>query len=153
MSRIDRHALVMHSASRMYELVNNVAAYPTRFSWCEQAQVLEHSDLRMLARLTVKVGALRASFTTCNTLQFPTRIDLQLVDGPFRQFEGAWSFHALDEQACKVRLQLNFEPAGALLGSAFALGFQKLADRLVDDFCRAADIPDLPTTDGLGIPR
>ncbi len=142
MSRIDRHALVMHSATRMYTLVNDVAAYPTRFGWCEQAHVLEHSDVHMLARLTVKVGALRANFTTRNTLTFPTRIGLQLIDGPFRRFEGAWSFHALDEEACKVRLILDFEPAGALIGGAFALGFQKLADRLVEDFCRVADLPD-----------
>jgi len=81
---------------------------------------------------------LRASFTTRNRWVEPTRLDLELVDGPFRRLEGHWTFHALDEEACKVALDLGFEVAGPLVGQALALGFQGVADRLVDDFCRIA---------------
>ena len=40
MTSIHRHALVRHSALRMYTLVNDVAAYPARFAWCEASAVL-----------------------------------------------------------------------------------------------------------------
>lgn len=139
MTSIHRHALVRHSARRMYDLVNDVAAYPSRFSWCEASQVLEQSRCHMLARLELRLGGLRTGFTTRNTLQPPTRIDLVLVEGPFRRLGGHWHFHSLAEDACKVSLQLDFEVAGKLIGSALALGFQGLADRMVDDFCREAD--------------
>ena len=76
---------------------------------------------------------------TRNTLQAPTRIDLMLVEGTFRKLSGGWHFHSLAEDACKVSLNLDFEVAGKLLGSALAIGFQGLADRMVDDFCREAD--------------
>ncbi len=139
MTTIRRTALVEHSAARMYALVNDVAAYPRRFDWCEAAQVLESSDTRMLARLDLGLGALRTWFMTENTLSPPHHIELKLRDGPFRSLSGRWEFHALDESACKVTLTLDFEPAVKLLGPALAIGFQALADRMVDDFIRVAD--------------
>lgn len=123
----------------MFALVNDVAAYPRRFDWCEQAQILEVSEQHMVARLDLGLGALRTWFTTRNSLSPPHHIELQLVDGPFRKLGGRWEFHALDESACKVTLTLEFEPAVKLLGPALALGFQSLADRMVDDFVRVAD--------------
>jgi ribosome-associated toxin RatA of RatAB toxin-antitoxin module len=140
MTSIHRHALVRHSALRMYTLVNDVAAYPERFPWCDGSAVLEESPTRMLARLDLTFAGLKTTFTTENTLTCPTRIDLRLVEGPFTALTGSWQFHSLAEDACKVSLSLDFEVAGRLLGSALAIGFQGLADRMVDDFCREADV-------------
>jgi ribosome-associated toxin RatA of RatAB toxin-antitoxin module len=39
---------------------------------------------------------------------------------------------------CKVALDLDFEVSNRLTGFAFKLGFQKLADRMVDDFSAEA---------------
>lgn len=142
MTTIRRSALVEHSAARMYALVNDVAAYPRRFDWCEAAQVLESSETRMVARLDLGLGALRTWFMTENTLSPPHHIELKLREGPFRSLGGRWEFHALDESACKVTLTLEFEPAVKLLGPALAVGFQALADRMVDDFIRVADRGD-----------
>lgn len=139
MPTIRRSALVEHSTRRMFALVSDVAAYPQRFDWCEAAQVLESSELRVVARLDLGLGALRTWFTTENTLSPPHHIDLKLVDGPFRSLNGRWEFHALDESACKVTLTLSFEPKVKLLAPAMAIGFQSLADRMVDDFVRVAD--------------
>jgi len=141
MTSIHRHALVRHSALRMYSLVNDVAAYPARFGWCDDAQVLEQSEDHMLARLDLRIAGLRTSFTTRNTLVRPTSIELNLAEGPFRKLTGSWHFHSLAEDACKVSLTMDFEVAGKLIGSALALGMQGLADRMVDDFCREADRP------------
>jgi ribosome-associated toxin RatA of RatAB toxin-antitoxin module len=123
----------------MFALVNDIEAYPRRFDWCDSAQVLERSDERVVARLDLGLGSLRTWFTTENSLAPPHHIDMQLRDGPFRKLAGRWQFHALDECACKVTLTLAFEPNNRLLGPAFAIGFQGLADRMVDDFVKAAD--------------
>jgi ribosome-associated toxin RatA of RatAB toxin-antitoxin module len=139
MPKIQRSALVEHSAARMFALVNDIEAYPRRFDWCEAAQVLEADDAHVVARLDLGLGALRTWFTTENTLSPPHHIDMQLRDGPFRKLSGHWQFHALDESACKVTLTLEFEPLSRLLAPALTLGFQGLADRMVDDFVRVAD--------------
>ena len=101
--------------------------------------MFEASEEHMLCRLDVRVAGLGVSFTTRNALTPPTRIALQLVEGPFRKFRGTWIFHSLAEDACKVTLDMEFDVASKLIGSALAVGFQGLVDRMVDDFCREAD--------------
>ncbi|MBS0457786.1 MAG: type II toxin-antitoxin system RatA family toxin [Proteobacteria bacterium] len=138
MTTIHRSALVAQPPARLFELVNDVAAYPRRFDWCIGSQVLEKSKKSMLARLDVRVAGMPVSFTTRNTLTPVARIELELAEGPFRDFGGFWSFDALGDAGCRVGLQLHFELAGKLLGTALALGFAGFADRLVDDFCKVA---------------
>lgn len=139
MPKIQRSALVEHSASRMFELVNDIAAYPRRFGWCEAAEVLESEPGRVLARLDLGLAGFHTWFTTENTLDPPRSIDMELRDGPFKRLHGRWQFHALDESACKVTLVMEFEPQSRLFGPALTLGMQGLADRMVDDFIRVAD--------------
>lgn len=138
MTQIVRSALVRRPASYMFDLVNEVEAYPQRFGWCEAARIIERSDTEMLATLELKLGGLRTAFTTRNRLQRPQRIDVQLVEGPFTKLSGFWAFTELAEDVSKVALNLSFETAGRLVGTALAIGFQSLADRMVDDFVREA---------------
>ena len=138
MIRIRRSAIVRHNCARMYELVNEVEAYPRRFNWCSGAQVLSRDADAVTARLDLRLGGLTQSFTTRNTLEAPQRITMQLVEGPFRALHGVWTFTALGEAGCKVALALDFDYSG-LMGPVLRAGFQKLADRMVDEFCREAD--------------
>ncbi|HET6604783.1 MAG TPA: type II toxin-antitoxin system RatA family toxin [Xanthomonadaceae bacterium] len=137
MTAIHRSALVARPAGRLYALVNDVESYPRRFAWCDAARVLEQAPDLQVARLTVRAGAVTTTFTTRNRLEPGRRIGLELVDGPFKRLQGQWSFIALSAGACKVTLDLEFEMAG-MLDPVLAVGFRGLADRMVDDFCRAA---------------
>ena len=140
MPKIERSALVGQSAERMFALVNDVAAYPRRFAWCDEAVIEEDTPSRMVARLDLGLGALRTWFTTENTLSPPDAIDMQLRDGPFKSLHGRWTFTTLgDGGGCKVSLVLEFEPKSRLMLPALTLGFRGLADRMVDDFVRVAE--------------
>jgi ribosome-associated toxin RatA of RatAB toxin-antitoxin module len=128
---------------QMFDLVNDVEAYPRRFGWCTGAQVLAREDQSsttsaITVRLALRVAGMTQAFTTRNTLEPPQRIVMQLVDGPFRQFAGTWEFVALGE-GCKILLALDFEYSGRLLAPVMRAGFEKLADRMVDEFCAEAD--------------
>ena len=122
----------------MYDLVNEVEAYPRRFNWCSGAHVLSREADAVTARLDLRLGGMTQSFTTRNTLEAPQRITMQLVEGPFRALHGVWTFTALGEAGCKVALALDFDYSG-LMGPVLRAGFQKVADRMVDEFCREAD--------------
>ncbi len=122
----------------MFEIVNDVEAYPRRFNWCVAAQVEPIDASTLKARLTLRFAGMNLSFTTRNRVVPDSRIELALVEGPFTDLSGAWQFRPLGEEGCKVSLDLDFEMAGKWVGSAMALGFQSLADKLVDDFVRAA---------------
>ena len=135
---IRRSALVRHSPEQMFDLVDSVEAYPMRFPWCAGSNVIERDGNVLVARLDLRFAGLKHSFTTRNTAARPHRIDIRLVNGPFRTLDGTWSFTALGDDGCKVALALDFDYAG-IGGSVLKLGFQGLANRMVDDFCRAAD--------------
>ncbi|MEO7068174.1 MAG: type II toxin-antitoxin system RatA family toxin [Rhodanobacter sp.] len=139
MIEIRRSALVKYSPAQMFDLVNEVAAYPKHFNWCTDAEVLEQADNVLVARLDLKFAGFRQSFTTRNTTVPPSRLQMSLVDGPFRSLEGVWDFTALGDAGSKVAFALDFEYAGRLGGAALRLGFQGLAGRMVDDFCREAE--------------
>ena len=138
MIQIRRSAIVRHRPEQMFDLVNDVAAYPRRFAWCADARVLAQDEATLTARLDVRLGALTQAFTTRNTLERPQHIALQLVEGPFRSLTGAWEFMALGDAGCKVSLALDFDYSG-LMAPVLRSGFHKLADRMVDDFSREAD--------------
>jgi ribosome-associated toxin RatA of RatAB toxin-antitoxin module len=136
---IRRSALVKYSPAQMFDLVNEVEAYPKRFAWCSGAEVLERHDDVLVARLDLKFAGFRQSFTTRNAVDPPRRLQMSLVDGPFRSLEGVWDFIALGDAGCKVAFALDFDYAGGLGGGALKLGFQGLAGRMVNDFCNEAE--------------
>ena len=138
MTHVHRSALVPRPASQVYDVVNDVEAYPRRFDWCNEATVLSRKPDEVVAKLSVRFAGMGTTFTTRNRLVPDERISLELVEGPFTALRGAWSFKALGERGCKVALDLDFEMSGKLVGSALAAGFAAVADHLVDDFVRAA---------------
>lgn len=137
--KIERSALVTHSAEKMYRLVHDVPAYPQFLSWCTAAEVHEQTVDMQKATLTVSVAGMTHSFTTINSLCAGERVDMQLLDGPFRNLQGAWCFTQLGEDGCKVRLKLDFEMRIGPVAKVFGKGFGKIANRLLDDFCKRAD--------------
>jgi ribosome-associated toxin RatA of RatAB toxin-antitoxin module len=134
---IRRSALVGYTPAQMFDLVNDVEAYPKRFSWCVGAQVLERDGDVLVARLELKFAGLRQSFTTRNSTEPPRLLHMQLVEGPFRSLDGRWEFAALGDHGCKVAFALDFDYVGLGAG-AIKLGFQALATRMVEDFSREA---------------
>jgi len=135
---IRRSALVRYSPEQMFDLVNDVEAYPKRFPWCAAATATPVSEGVIEARLDLRFAGLSPSFTTRNTARRPDRLEVRLVDGPLRSMDGTWTFTPVGEHGCKVALELEFEPSSRLGGLAMKLGFQGLANRMVDDFCAEA---------------
>lgn len=139
MIQIRRHALVRQTPERMFDLVNDVEAYPSRFPWCAGARVLERDgEAALVARLDLRFAGMTQGFTTRNSLDRPRRLHMHLVDGPLRALEGEWTFTPLGDDGCRIALALDFDYSGRLAGTALRLGFQGLANRMVDDFCAAA---------------
>ena len=136
--QIHRQALVRFTPEQMFDLVNEVEAYPRRFAWCLGANVSEHDGEHLVARLDLRFAGVTQHFSTRNTLARPHTIEMQFVDGPFDWLRGVWTFTALGDDGCKVALDLDFAVSNRVTGFAFRLGFQKLADRMVDDFCDEA---------------
>lgn len=135
MRRIDRSALVPYSAKIVFDVVNDVESYPSFLPWCSGSEVLCRSSYEVVARLYVSGVGMEKSFTTRNRLYSPDRIDLDLVEGPFKDLDGSWCFTPISDLGCKIEMSLIFEFDSSLLNAAFMKVFNPAADKLVDAFC------------------
>ena len=139
MTRIQRSALVQHSAGYMYGLVGDVLSYPDFLPWCTGVSILEQTDRVVQARVQIKRGGVGISFVTCNCMQPEERIEITLKEGPFSALHGLWVFQPLAEDACKVSLDLQVEIKNLLLRSTVGRMFEQVANTMVEAFCGRAD--------------
>lgn len=139
MSIIKRNALVHYSPYEMFNLVNDVGSYDLFLPWCRSSTVLSETENEMEASVEIARGVLNKTFTTHNRLINGKRIDMELVNGPFRKLTGFWQFDALKtENTCKVILELEFEFDNAMISLAARPIFTQIANSLVDAFCKRA---------------
>lgn len=138
MISISRSAEVAYSAERMYDLINDVRSYPEFLTWCREAKVIEQSDLRLTATLKMAVGGIKQVFTTRNTMLPGRRIDIHLVEGPFKQLTGYWLFEPVSEQRCRVAIKMEFEYKNRWLRLALDKIFSHIIDTLIDTFTERA---------------
>jgi ribosome-associated toxin RatA of RatAB toxin-antitoxin module len=139
MVTIERSALVGYSADELYALVEDVEAYPAFLPWCAAAEVNSRAGPRAVVTLHVRYRGVRQRFTTRNTFTPGERIEMRLLEGPFRSLDGVWRFSVLGREACRVELTLAYELASPLLARVLGPTFDGIADTLVDAFVRRAD--------------
>jgi ribosome-associated toxin RatA of RatAB toxin-antitoxin module len=137
-THIQRSALLPYPAQALYDLVNDVPRYSEFLPWCSAARILEQSDGHMKARLEIAKGGLSQHFVTENTLVPGQSIVMDLVEGPFNQLHGVWTFKALGEKACKISLDLSFDYAGPIVRATLGPLFNQAANTFVDAFCQRA---------------
>jgi ribosome-associated toxin RatA of RatAB toxin-antitoxin module len=140
MPTITRSALVPYSAADMYRLVCDVESYPQFLPWCDDARIEEQTATHQLASIAISKHFEQSRFSTRNRLAANQEIRMQLIDGPFRHLVGSWRFTALDETACKVELEIDFEFSNRLLASAISPAFTRVCDSLVSAFIKRADV-------------
>jgi ribosome-associated toxin RatA of RatAB toxin-antitoxin module len=135
---IERSALVNFSAQQMFDLVNDVEAYPGYMAGCVKAEVLERGADSITARLELAKSGIHQSFTTRNQLKPPNTMIMELVDGPFKKFRGIWQFNSLNANSCEVKFRLEYEFSNFFLGMAAGSMINQLAGEQVDSVCKRA---------------
>lgn len=138
MPSIRRSALVPFSPNQMFELVNDIESYPSFLPWCRRAQITSRDPAQLTATIQIAKGPLAKAFSTRNTLIQDERIEMQLLDGPFRSLHGSWTFNEERSGLCQVVFKLEFEYASAVIAATLGPLFEHAADRLVQSFCQRA---------------
>jgi ribosome-associated toxin RatA of RatAB toxin-antitoxin module len=139
MVTVERSALVGYSATDLYTLVEAVEAYPDFLPWCAAAQVVSRDGPSAVVTLHIRYRGLRQHFTTRNTFAAGKRIEMSLVDGPFRSLDGEWRFTPLHARSCRVDLTLAYELRSGLLARLMGPAFDQIANTFVDAFVQRAD--------------
>ena len=123
----------------MFSLVDRIEDYPLFFPWCGGTKVLERNIDITRASILIKYSGVTQSFTTQNTKHYPDRIDLKLIDGPFKVLEGYWVFHKINDEACSIEFHLHYEFSNFILDKLISPIFSQIANTFVDGFVAQAD--------------
>lgn len=138
MTTIHRSAIVPYSAHQMFELVADIPSYPKFLPWCGGARIISTQGDEVIAAIDIAYSGVHRTFSTRNLLQRDKMMEIQLLEGPFSYLQGFWQFKALDEQSCKISLDLEFDVANRIVGLALTPVFSNIANQLVDRFHRRA---------------
>lgn len=142
MREIQRSALVPYTPEQMFALVDDIERYAEFLPWVSNATLLERTERERLGRLEMMRSGLREQFTTRNVITPPKRLEMRLVEGPFRVLEGIWTFDAIGEarapRGTKVALALRFEFRSKMMDILLAPKFASSCDALVDAFAQRA---------------
>jgi ribosome-associated toxin RatA of RatAB toxin-antitoxin module len=138
MALTEKSVLVEYTAAQMYALVADVPRYAEFLPWCGGAEVLRQEGDVVHAAIRIDFRGIRQRFSTENRLHPPDRIEMKLVDGPFRTLDGSWRFKSLGEQACRIDFHLHYEFSSKLLEKLVGPVFHYIANTFVDAFVERA---------------
>lgn len=139
MPKLERTALLTFSADELYRMVGDVESYPHFLPGCVSARVEHAGGAFVRARLGFRVKGLSDSFATENRMQHGSRIEMILLEGPFRHLSGAWEFQPLAERACKVTLRLSLEFGNRMLESTLTPWIDRAVLGVMDAFRQRAE--------------
>jgi len=139
MALVEKSVLIERSARQMFDLVDDVVAYPQFLPWCSRTQVEFRNEQKTVATLHISYLSVKSHFTTENDKKIPLWMKIKLVDGPFRRLEGMWRFKPLDEHACKIEFQLSYEFSSKMFEKVIGPVFSQIANTFVDAFVKRAD--------------
>ena len=138
--KISKHANVAYSAKQMFALVNDIKSYPEFLPWCTDTKILENKGDSLIASVSISMGKIKQSFTTENSIQADTSINMILVKGPFKKLHGHWQFHEDVNDGCSVSLDMHFEFKNKIMKHAFGAAFKKITDSMVEAFVERAQV-------------
>jgi ribosome-associated toxin RatA of RatAB toxin-antitoxin module len=140
MALVEKSVLLSFSAEQMFGLVDNVADYPKFLPWCGGTSVTVIDDNKIRATVDINYHHVKQSFTTENVRLVPQRIDIALINGPFKRLDGSWHFIALSPSACKIEFRLNYEFSNKLLEKVVGPVFHYIASTFVEAFIKRAEV-------------
>jgi ribosome-associated toxin RatA of RatAB toxin-antitoxin module len=140
MKTVHKSVLLWYSADEMFALVTDIAHYSAFLPWCDQATVLSEDHDGMTAKVGISFAGIKQSFTTRNQHVAGREVAMELVDGPFSQLDGLWTFTPLGEgqRACKVDFTLRYSFANRTLAALVGPVFDKIAGSMVEAFVQRA---------------
>lgn len=128
------------SAAQMYDLVNEIEAYPQFLPWCKAAEVSFRDATQLRGSLQIAKGPLNYTITTHNTMQPQQSIKMQYVAGPFKSCAGEWLFSPTDTpNHSKISFKMLYEFSNIFTALAAEPVFTPIAEKLIDAFYQRAE--------------
>jgi ribosome-associated toxin RatA of RatAB toxin-antitoxin module len=136
---IKRSVLVPYSAEAMFDLIEQAEFYPSFLPWCTSAEILERSDDWVGARLEFTYLSLRFTMRTRNPKRRPEWLQVRLMEGPFKQFQGDWRLVPLADQGCRVAFDLSYQFSEGVVDQVAKAALGRIFGSVVEAFVKRAE--------------
>ncbi len=130
--RVSKSVTLPYNAEQLFELINDIAAYPSFLDGCVSAEILHLEDNLMEVRLGLSKRGVTQEFVTRNRLIPNESIVMELLEGPLESLNGEWSIKPLGDQGCKLGLELDFAMKKGFIMQIMAKFFGQIGHRLFD---------------------
>lgn len=147
MTVIEKSEVVPYTPAEMYQLVDAIEKYPEFVPWCTSTQIISRNTDEVRARIEFTKGGFSHAFSTINRLQKDKMIEMRLLEGPFRHFEGLWRFDEVvipdavkQISGCLISLDMEFVLANRLLNMAVGPVLQGITNQFISAFTERAEV-------------
>lgn len=138
MEHVTRSETVPYPAKAVYDLVNDIQKYPEFLPWCTAAKIHSQHENEIVASLTLSKSGIHKSFTTRNELVPCKRIEMHLVNGPFKHLYGLWTFQEDEQQHCTVKVDISYAFDSRIIAMMVGPVFNRIANTLLEAFVERA---------------
>ncbi len=139
MIEIKKTAIVLHTPEQFFNLVADIDNYPKYLPWCSETKIKTQNENEVIGTVFIEYLKIKSYFTTRNIYTKFTKIDIHLIDGPFKELSGYWSFSPLGETGCKIEFVLKYEFKSFLLEKLFGSVFAYMNKSIMDCFIKEAN--------------
>ena len=127
--------LVPYAIDEIFQLVNDVEGYEDFLPGCDKSVVLNPNSTSYEARLDLFAYGMHEQIVTRNTPNGNRTLRLELLEGPFKQLEGCWTFTDYGE-GCRVTLDLMCEFQSKLLNAISPAFVKRGVEKTVEAFVK-----------------
>lgn len=136
----ERHA--PHLPDRMFDLVNDLEAYPRFLPNVSAMDVKRDNgaseDVRY-ARMTIRFGPITQAYTSRVVADRAARtITAKAVDGPFEYLDSKWSF-APEAAGTRIRFDIDFRISNPLIRAVAEPAFAHKQEEIIEAFVGEAE--------------
>lgn len=138
MKKIHKEEDINIEITKIFHLINNIEKYPDFLPWCVKTEVEHESKNIINGKIFISKSFIKWSFSTKNTIEKNKSINLSLIDGPFEELNGKWSFIPIDENNTKVSLDINYKFKNSLIELSIEPIFTSIMNSILQSFISQA---------------
>jgi len=131
---ISREIIVNYTPDEMYNLVSDFPQYKNFLPWCANSRVLSSGTNYIVGRIDISYMIVKIHYTTKNTSYNKDKIEMQLVDGPFKNMHGYWEFIPHLDSGCKLRFKLVYQFENFIVEKVIGKVFNMVISSIIDSF-------------------
>ena len=106
---------------QVFDLVADIERYPEFLPGWKHSRILDRNDNRLYAEQQLQTGPLVFRFHSTALLEPCSGIHISANDGPFRELHIDWCFTPIDDDHCRVMVELKLAMRPGLRNGALQL--------------------------------